>query len=66
MKVGDLVKNKRARIPGIPIGTMGYISRIDVPPAKKTGLFIYRVTILSDGKERKFLLQDLELVNECR
>lgn len=66
MQVGDLVKHKRTRIPGIPIGTMGYISRIDVPPAKKTGLFIYRVTILSDGKERKFLLQDLELVNECR
>ena len=66
MNVGDLVKNKRARI-GIPKGTMGYISKIDAHPFDdQNRVFIYNVTNLSDGKERRSLLQDLEKVNESR
>jgi hypothetical protein len=75
MKVGDLVKIRRAAI-GVPVGTMGLIiASYDVSAdyairgysaAMGEKIHILRLLGARPGHNRRYLGRDLEVINESR
>ena len=62
---GNLIKITRASI-GIPEGTVGLVTEQHSVTGGRRGLVVYVVKLHGIGSTRRFLEEDLEVLNESR
>ena len=62
---GNLIKITRA-IPGSPEGTVGLVTEQRSVPGGRRGLVVYMVKLHGIGSTRRFLGDDLEVLNASR
>ena len=62
---GNLIKTTRASV-GIPVGTVGLVTEQHSVTGGRHGLVVYVVKLHGIGSTRRFLEEDLEVLNASR